>query len=285
MSDDKNQNAEASTSFKTFLESVPPGRSVSVHSLDGPSLNNITFALRLPTIELYCPTEACNGIRFFEPLEHPTCHYDSGNRVFVVYECRNCKASQRVYALGISKELFGSDGWALKFGEDPPFGPPTPARVIALVGPDKEFFLKGRRAENQGMGIAAFAYYRRVIENQKNRIIDEIIKVSKKLGADPGLIADLEKAKAETQFTRAVDSVKHGIPQSLLIDGHNPLVLLHSALSEGLHAQTDEECLELATHIRVVLADLAERLSAALKDHAELNSAVSRLMQRATPKS
>ena len=60
---------------------------------------------------------------------------------------------------------------------DPPFGPPTPARVITLIGPDKEYYLKGRRAENQGMGIGAFSYYRRVVENQKNRIIDEVITI------------------------------------------------------------------------------------------------------------
>jgi hypothetical protein len=71
---------------------------------------------------------------------------------------------------------------------------------------------------------------------------------------------NLTAAKNETQFTRAVEVVKHGIPQALLVNGHNPLTLLHKALSEGLHAQTDEECLELATAIRVVLADLVERL-------------------------
>ena len=36
------------------------------------------------------------------------------------------------------------------------------------------------------------------------------------------------------------------MPESLLINGHSPILLLHSALSEGLHAQTDEQCLELA---------------------------------------
>ncbi len=52
-----------------------------------------------------------------------------------------------------------------------------------------------------------------------------------------------------------------------------------SQLSEGLHAGTDKECLELATSIRVVLTELAERISQALKDEAELNQAVARLMK------
>ena len=59
-----------------------------------------------------------------------------------------------------------------------------------------------------------------------------------------------------------------------------PLTLLHPALSEGIHAKTDEECLELATSIRVVLIELAERIAAALKEEAELKSAVSRLIKK-----
>jgi hypothetical protein len=93
------------------------------------------------------------------------------------------------------------------------------------------------------------------------------------------MLDDLIDAKNETQFTAAVGAVKHGIPSALLVNGHNPLTLLHAALSEGLHAQTDEECLGLATSIRVVLADLADRLGHALKDRAELAAAVTRLMK------
>ena len=94
------------------------------------------------------------------------------------------------------------------------------------------------------------------------------------------LISELEAAKNKNQFSKAVESIKHTIPQVLLIDGHNPLTLLHSALSEGLHAKTDEECLELATSIRVVLTELVERMSTALKDTAELKTAVSRIINK-----
>jgi hypothetical protein len=39
-------------------------------------------------------------------------------------------------------------------------------------------------------------------------------------------------------------------------------------------------CLQLATNIRVVLAELAERLGTALKEEKELTAAISRLAQR-----
>ena len=85
---------------------------------------------------------------------------------------------------------------------------------------------------------------------------------------------------AETRFSQALANVKGSIPQALLINGHNPLLLLHSALSDGLHARDDAYCLEQASSIRVVLEELSERLSQALKDEAELNKALSHLLNR-----
>lgn len=91
------------------------------------------------------------------------------------------------------------------------------------------------------------------------------------------MVESLERAKAEHQFSSAMSSVKNAIPQALLIKDQNPLTLLHSALSDGLHAQTDEVCLELAHDVRVILAELAERIGQALKDEDELSAAVARL--------
>lgn len=142
---------------------------------------------------------------------------------------------------------------------------------------DQDAFLKGRRCESQSLGIGAFVYYRRVVEKQKNRILDEIIKVSRKIGMPAEMVTKLESAKTEIQFSRAIETLKDALPQALLINGHNPLMLLHSALSGGLHERSDEDCLELAHSVRVLLAELSDRLSQLLKDEAELNSAVSRL--------
>ncbi len=152
--------------------------------------------------------------------------------------------------------------------------------MITLVGSDRELFLKGRRAELRGLGIGAFAYYRRVVEDKKGAIIEAIGKVAERLGAPKETIELFAAAQSETQFSTAIDKVKAAIPQSLLINGQNPLILLHSALSKGIHAKTDEECLELATSIRLVLIELAERIATALKDEAELRDAVNRLLKK-----
>lgn len=267
--------------LKQFFESVPPGKDVAIKNIGHKKLRThggYFFSMNLPELHLHCETKTCNGIRFFEPQDTEYLVQEKQTEHFVTYQCRNCKRTQKTYTFWASLSDDDKNGRVYKFGEYPSFGPPTPARVITLIGAERDYYLKGRRAENQGLGIAAFAYYRRVIENQKDKILNEIIRVSKKLGADKEILDDLEKAKSETQFSKAVSEVKHGIPQTLLIDGHNPLTLLHSALSEGMHAQTDEQCLELATSIRVVLTDLVDRIANAIKDEDELNTAINRLL-------
>lgn len=265
---------------KAFFESVPPGKNELIQGLGRKVVSTgVSWHMQVPPIQLHCDNDACRGIRYFEPKDTPYLRPEARKEHFLTFVCRNCKHSRKTFAFWSRLADDEVNGELMKFGEFPPFGPATPARVISIIGGERDYFLKGRRAENQGLGIAAFAYYRRVVENQKTRIIDEILRVAQKIGAPKEVTDDLNTARNESQFSRAVEAIKHGVPESLLIDGHNPLTLLHSALSEGLHAQTDQQCLELATSIRVVLTELVERMGNALKEELELTTAVSRLLQ------
>lgn len=266
-----------------FLESTPPGQFTDLLDALQAGRYPREGEWRIPAqdIQLHCGNEKCGGPRSYYTDSEIYVKPSKVQDVFLDYRCRNCRQTFKTYALRLGWDgKTSSPVMAMKFGEWPSFGPPIPPRVISLIGPDREMFLRGRRIENQGLGIGAFAYYRRVIENQKTRLITEIGKVAAKLGADPATVARFEKAAAETQFKRAIEEIKGGIPPVLLIDGHNPLQLLHTALSEGLHDLPDDECLQLAESIRVVLTELAERISLALKDEAELKSAVGMLLNR-----
>ena len=268
--------AEPELSLKDFLETVPPG-SRKIFSDKLTPHSSETYLLSFPTINLFCPHVHCGGVRLFEPQGRA--YIGKQNDNFVSFICRNCHITTKTYALRLSIDKANRSN-VFKFGEVPPFGPPTPSRVRSLVGAEGDYYFKGTRSENQGLGIAAFAYYRRIIEKQKDKIFDEIIRVAQKLGESDQLVDDLRAAKSEGQFSTAVGKIKSVLPQVLLIDGHNPLTLLHSALSEGLHAQTDQECLELATSIRVVLTEFVDRVGIALKNEAVLQGAIGRLSRK-----
>lgn len=262
-----------------FFEETPPGGngSFEIRQEHLSFANNLSrYRAFFPDVVLHCDDATCAGRRTFHSTS-PVEITSGTTHVFACYRCRNCQRILKWFALRISSD--GENVKVYKVGEFPPFGPPTPARLTTLVGSERDYFFKGRRAESQNMGIAAFAYYRRVIENQRDRIFDAIISVAEQLHSGSDMIDDLRAAKRETQFSNGVDRIKHGIPPALLINGHNPLKLLHSALSEGLHALSDEECLDVARSIRLVMTDLAERLAAAVKDEAELTAAVAKLLK------
>jgi hypothetical protein len=283
---DKIEESAVERTFEDFLEFHPPNQLTRISKVEQWHSDQKTTrnyqGIATPDIRLHCPHEACNGVRYFRCISKPA-SLIRGEFVndFLTYLCWNCQRTKKVFSLSVcwAKDTSFS-GDAIKFGEDPPFGPPTPARLIKLIGPDREIFLKGRRCENQGLGIGAFVYYRRVVENQKVRILKEIGKVATKVGARPEAIKLLEEAEKEVQFTKAMEIAKSGLPESLLIDAHNPLGLLHTALSEGVHELTDEECLKSAESIRVVLCELSDRIAQVLKDESELKNALATLMNR-----
>jgi hypothetical protein len=270
--------------LKDFLEKVPPGILYTIIDLHVDQINSIQKrkSINIPELYLYCNHKNCNGYRIFKyKNKYNPDIYSELKELFLEFICKNCESSSKVYALFCKYSSKGDKfGEFNKFGELPEFGPPIPAKAISLIGPDRDLFLTGRRAENQGMGIGSFVYYRRVVENQKNRIFDEIIRVLQKISPDDPIIKDLENAKSEIRFSKAVDTIKHALPQSLHINGYNPLTLLHSALSGGVHEHSESECLELATSIRTIIFEFAERLGQALKDEAELNAAVARLAKK-----
>jgi hypothetical protein len=270
--------------FATFLESVPPSARRPIKQIrvwqsrsDGSKWGEIYT----PALLLHCTSDVCNGQRYFRYRDGDK-SVNSGVRIiqtFLTFVCDNCKKTSKTFALWVLAARDGDAGECMKYGEAPSFGPPTPARLIRMFGEHREIFLKGRRCENQDLGIGAFTYYRRVVEQQKNEILDVIIRVSRKVGASAEMLKVLDDAKNENQFSKALKMVKDAIPPALFINGQNPLTLLHAALSDGVHERTDEQCLELAHDARVVLVELAERLDQALKDEAELSSAVARLMK------
>lgn len=288
MADQNTQLVKKEIEYRTiaeFLESTPPNQLTPISDISKRTTysHGVYYEMQTPEIQLHCDHEDCNGIRFFRCVSGGGAHLESKGfkHFYVTYRCSNCQRVEKTFSL--AAQVYSDlkvRGNCYKFGELPTYGPPVSPKLIKLIGPDRDEFLKGRRCENQGLGVGAFIYYRRVVEKQKNRIIGEIIKVSEQIGAPEAKLKKLKASVKETQFSKALDMAKDAMPESLLINGHSPILLLHRALSEGVHALTDEQCLGLAGSVRVVLGELSDRLSQALKDEAELTKALSTLMNK-----
>lgn len=273
--------------WKTFLVKCAPNKEMLISNLAealAPQGSVPGSKLHFPTIKLPCASKSCGDIRFFDSFTE-IFRTDLGKwqEEFITYFCRHCRLTFKQFAVRFIIAADGT-GSAIKYGEIPAFGPRVPPRVLELIHPNEAFFEQGLRAESQGLGIGAFAYYRRVVENQKDHLFEAIISAAQETGIPSDTIEKLRKAKASFRFRQSVDDFKHLIPESLLITGHNPLKLLHSALSGGLHKKSDEECLQLASDIRVILTKLAEKLAQAIKHDDEINRAVEHLVNRGDAK-
>ena len=275
MASEEEQSTELPAyTFADFLLQVAPNEVVRVTDMwrNKGGSPDIMLPQLLP---LYC--SHCGGERYFFPTEAMQFYSDPERHDFIHYKCRNCGDRIKTYAVALLREESG--GRAVKYGESPPFGVFVQPDVEKLLGNSVELFRKGLEAESRGLGIGAFAYYRRVLETQRINIFDQVIKVAKKLDADESVIAPLEAAKNERQFTKSMEALKAGPLKAIYIDGHNPLTLLHDAVSDGLHAQSDAENLSNAQTVRLLLSDLARRIDDALADHEEVTNAVTRLLQ------
>jgi len=266
----------AVVAWHNFLESHAPGELLQIDKLVR-AYTQAWADVLTPTLRLWCQSEHCNGERFFDNETGASIKAD-WNYFHLEYCCRHCQSETKTYSLKAIRDRGSVSGQAMKLGEDPPFGPPIPPRLNKFIGTDRELFYKGFRSENMGLGIGAYGYYRRVVENQKGQLIDEIIKVAKQINAPSPMLATLEEAKNNHRFSDSVKTVKDAIPEVLKINGHNPLTLLHTALSKGVHELTEEECLRNAKNVRIVLSELCERMGEALKEQNELNQAVTDLM-------
>ena len=274
--------------IQTFLESIPPHErrvvQAPVHSGQ-----HGRMVLDWPSIVLFCGYKECKRIGRFDPTSEALEFFYRDNRhferVFLTYRCRNCEAVIKTYALEL---LFrnGSDNASFeKIGEDPRFGEPRLNMVGDVLDDEIEMFDRGYRSELEGLGIGAFAYYRRFVESHKDKIISEIRKVAVSQNLPQSILEALDRAATIREFSAAVEAIKEAIPDSIRINGANPLTLLHGALSAGIHNEDDVDCLSIAQDIRLILTELAERTSQALKSTTELNAAVTRLNQRRSARS
>lgn len=147
------------TTLPDFLASTPPGETRSVNYLVRsttplPGQSKKRTYLNVEDIRIDCTSPECDGLRNFTCSSPPTDNLAPKERYFFFldFTCRNCMKSNKTYAIAFEAPLEGGlCAQVLKLGETPQFGARVPSRVISLIGPDKDAFLKGRRAENQGL--------------------------------------------------------------------------------------------------------------------------------------
>jgi|TARA_R100001509_G_scaffold114859_2_gene69989 hypothetical protein len=197
------------------------------------------------------------------------------------YICTHCEIFERLFLVKLGDDKSGF--WLMKAGQYPAWEITSEPNIEKLLGGHAGYYKKGLVCESQGYGIGAFGYYRRIVEETIDELLNEIAELIS--GEDlEKYNSALEKTKQTIVTAEKIDLVKDLLPPILRPEGMNPLSALHSALSEGLHAESDEECLELAQHCREVLVFLVNQVSASKKASKSFTSSMRKILDKKAEK-
>jgi hypothetical protein len=217
-----------------------------------------TSHITAPAVHLYC--SHCHTDRTFERARiHNNANVESGRAagesIAVWYQCAYCGVSKYTFLVRVTED----SKHLMKVGQYPPPDLSVGKHLRRVLGDCEELYKKGLTCERFGYGIAAFAYFRRVVE----LIIDKLLAIVEEILSPEDRTAfesALKKVRSSHVAEEKIKLVKDMIPGSLRPDGINPLGVLYEALSEGLHDRTDEECLIYASQVRSAMVLFIEKV-------------------------
>ncbi len=236
---------------------------------------------RLEKVAVHMDCPACRTMQTFVMANeyhegYPYANFEpAGTTCHLRYICTSCRRGQRHFYV-----QFGPKAeYVLKVGQYPPWNVDLDRNLEQALGAWSELYKKGLICESQSYGIGAFAYYRRIVEQVIDQLLDDIsdlIPASDRANYDTALA----KTKATKVAQEKIALVKDLLPPILRPERMNPLGVLHDALSAGLHAGTDDECAALAAEVREVLVFLVGQVVATRASAESFTASMRRLLER-----
>jgi hypothetical protein len=214
------------------------------HSSQPTSYGEKRFGLLPKQLRMFCVHKECGYETLWE-ISDAKVYFGSDFIHRDSYTCRNCGKAIANYCY-IWQERQG-DNIFVKVGQYPELEERVPDNLKqALDGEDLKLYKNALRMRNFNLGVAAVAYMRRVIENRMNDMLEILHNAAITHNAQPELIAQHQEMKEEKRFSVKVDYAGALLPGSLRPSGKpNPMAVLHELASDGLHAKSDEECVDI----------------------------------------
>jgi len=195
-------------------------------------------------------------------------------------QCQSCKSHFFDVLIEVStdKSIYDNErAFTLrKLGQNPP----------NEIKPDKEFidYLNNEDLENykkalmnlsHSFGIGAYAYLRRVVENEILRLLKDLSELDFEHSDRIEELLDSHNKKHD--MASLIDETFKYLPESLKTLGDNPFKLLYGELSVGIHKMNDNECLERATSLDAILKFVIKRINEEKNEVSVIKNAIKKL--------
>jgi hypothetical protein len=274
---------------KKFLEESPLYRKFKTE-LKYPNWQNGIESRNLPKPAIHMHCFICDSEQTFNMSNEywsesgSAADYPNHSVIKLNYLCSACGQGTRVFLVYFAIEKLDAEYNRYvveKVGQIPSWDIGMDKNLEAMLGDHSVYYRRGLVCESQSYGMGAYAYFRRITEDIIDELLDSVVDL---LDGDEKI--KYSQALAKTKLTKVtqekIDLVKDLLPVSLRPDGVNPLAELHTALSEGLHAGDDEECLEYADAIKSVLIYLVNQIIRKREDSKKFTSGMRKLLEKKT---
>lgn len=166
------------------------------------------------------------------------------------YLCTGCDTHKITFWVQIN---YVGDHWIQKVGQLPIWLPAIPKDIENELGEDAEIYKKALRNMNEGYGIGACAYLRRLVEKHINPLLQLMHDSKAEEGSTPEELEEIKNVIKSHVFSSKTEYAAQICPASLQVKGHNPLLEIHERLSVGLHTLDEETANEYAHAIKDAL--------------------------------
>jgi len=177
------------------------------------------------------------------------------------YRCVKC-SDDDVYFLIV--QLVNSG--VMKAGQFPQQSVRVPNSIEKRLGASVDFYRRALTSRNEGYGLGAVAYFRRVVEDKTNELIDVVADAAKAYSVPAADVDKIRAAKNEKTYEDKLKIAAQAIPEVLKPDGANPFQAMYDILSGGIHTQSEEECLQIADDTREIFDYLFDRFRAEIAE-------------------
>jgi len=245
-----------------------------------------------PAIHMYCKRceseQTFNMVNEYNELDYRSNDKITGIVVRVKYQCFGCHNHIRYFFVGFGKgeiEVENENGekekneviYAEKIGQYPAWNIEMDKELEKMLGEHTEYYKRGLICESQGYGIGAYAYFRRIAEDIIDELLESILDLVEETEKKQ-YEEKLKQVKKEKVAENKINLIKDLLPKSLQVDGMNPLKQLYGVLSQGIHDETDEECMEKAEAIRGILVFLVNQVMRTKSDKKSFTDGMKKIL-------
>jgi hypothetical protein len=199
---------------------------------------------------------------------------DLESRVYVIaLECKGCDLEEHTFWIYVDK----SKSQVRKIGQIPEPSIDVPNDLAKALGVDDlKLYKRAKICANQSYGMAACVYLRRILENRITPLLEIIKHNRREDGADESELQEIQgiiDGKVAAEKIRLIGDI---MPNSLKVDGDNPLLLSYDELSYGIHSADEDACVKLAGTVlptldRVLIELSSEQKKRKLKTELDTN--------------